>query len=110
VTFRKSNRYDTKKVKCSVCGKRHYCHTSKKHGALCILCFINVKVKLQSKQRERRVDNAHKVHGQTILDLMHSGLSVGEVCEKLNLETGTVAGVIVKNIGTIQFLRREVKA
>lgn len=44
---------------------------------------------------------------QEILDLLWAGLSIGEIKEKLNLETHVVAKIIVMNIESAHYLRRE---
>jgi hypothetical protein len=62
-----------------------------------------IKAELQKK-----IDDVPVEVCQQILDLMHSGKSVGEVCKIVNLETFIVGGVIVKNIGTVAYLKIKV--
>lgn len=44
---------------------------------------------------------------QKILDLMHEGKTLGEVCKITGLETIIVGNIIVKNINDVKFLRKE---
>ena len=52
---------------------------------------------------------APKMIKQRILDLLWSGLSVGEICTRLELEVLFVSGVICENIEQGSVLRREAK-
>ena len=58
--------------------------------------------------REREIEKIPKEDKQKILDLMHKGKSVGEVCKIMKLETMIVAEIISQNLGTISYLKREI--
>ena len=54
---------------------------------------------------QKQIDNVPLEICQQILDLIHSGKTVGEVCNIVKLDTFTVSGIIVKYIGTISYLK-----
>lgn len=57
---------------------------------------------------EREIEKLPKETKQEVLDLMHQGKSVGDVCKMLKLDTMIVAEIICQNIGTIRYLKREI--
>lgn len=70
---------------------------------------FNMKTTEEIKaELQKKIDDVPTDVQQQILDLMHSGKSVGEVCKIVNLETFIVGGVIVKNIGNIAYLKIKV--
>lgn len=60
--------------------------------------------------RDREIANIPKETKQKVLDLIHEGKTVGDVCKILNLETMIVAEIIIQNIGTVSYLKTEVEA
>ena len=72
---------------------------------------LGIKVKSMQEieaELQQQIDNVPVDVCQQILDLMHSGKSVGDVCKITKLETFIVAGVIVKNIGHLSYLKQKV--
>jgi hypothetical protein len=58
---------------------------------------------------KRKVKELPRTTKQQILDLVHSGKTVGEVCNTTNLELLVVSGVIHENIERISVLRKLAK-
>ena len=68
---------------------------------------FNMKTTAEIKaELQKRIDDVDLDICQQILDLMHSGKTVGEVCKEVKLDTFTVSGVIVKYIGTVSYLNK----
>ena len=61
------------------------------------------------KEYDKNLKEIPKETKQKILDLLWSGKSVGEICELVNLNTLYVSGVIVENIDSVSYLRKDVK-
>lgn len=61
------------------------------------------------KEYEKELAAIPKEKKQMILDLLWSGLCVGEICKKVNMPTLHVSGVICENIDDVKFLCREAK-
>lgn len=59
--------------------------------------------------RELEIAKLSKETKQEVLDLMHQGKTVGDVCKMLKLDTMIVAEIISQNIGTISYLKREIE-
>jgi uncharacterized protein YfbU (UPF0304 family) len=67
---------------------------------------FNMKTTAEIKEElQKQIDDVPLEVCQEILDLMHSGKTVGEVCKEVKLDTFTVSGVIVKYIGTVSYLK-----
>lgn len=60
--------------------------------------------------RELEISKLSKETKQEVLDLMHQGKTVGDVCKILKLDTMIVATIISQNIGTISYLKREIES
>ena len=58
-------------------------------------------------QCEQEALSLSKEERQKVLDLANIGLTIGEVCKKLNLSLPTICGVINMNIFSKSFLRRQ---
>lgn len=58
---------------------------------------------------KRKVKELPRTTKQQILDLVHAGKSVGEVCQATNLELLVVSGVIHENIERVVVLRKQAK-
>ena len=58
-----------------------------------------------------KINSLSKETKQEIMNLLmgEEHLNVGQICKRLGLETGVVAGVIINQIQTIKFLKREVE-
>ncbi len=70
---------------------------------------FNMKTTEEIKaELQKQIDDVPIEICQQILDLMHEGKSVGDVCKIVKLETFVVAGVIVKHIGNIAYLKTKV--
>ena len=73
------------------------------------LMGFNMKTTEEIKaELQKKIDDVPTDLQQRILDLMHEGKTIGEVCKEVNLETFIVSGVIVKNIGTVAYLKKKV--
>jgi hypothetical protein len=57
--------------------------------------------------REERFNSVSKEKRQEILDLLRTGITVGEVAKKLELDSDVVAEVICRNIDSVCYLRKE---
>lgn len=59
--------------------------------------------------RKKEMDKLPREIKQKVLDLMHEGKTVGEVKKILELDTMIVAEIISNNLGTISYLKKEIK-
>ncbi len=67
---------------------------------------FNMKTTAEIKEElQKQIDDVPIEVCQQILDLIHLGKTVGEVCKEVKLDTFTVSGVIVKYIGTVSYLK-----
>lgn len=72
--------------------------------------FCRKKINLSFKEKlEKQVDEMSLEVKQKVLDLLHAGKTIGQTCEETKLETVVVGEIIMRNIGAIDYLRKEAR-
>jgi len=81
-------------------------HERQKDLVYCMWCKAKIGLSFQEKL-DKKVGEVSLEIKQQILDLLHQGKTVGEVCKAVNLELLVVGEIIVRNIGEVHYLRKK---